>query len=228
MKYSVIIPIYNEEDSIRPLYQSLVKVMEGLDKPYEVIFVNDGSTDQTSEILKSLSSERDNLVTINSAKNQGQSEAFRKGFDKAQGEIIVTLDSDLQNDPKDITALLEKLERGFDVVCGWRRRRMDCLFKRMLSRGANASRRLFLGENIHDVSCSLRVYRRKFIKDVDLSGQMYYMLTAILSLAGCKIGEVEIEDHPRRFGKSKFNILTKIASGSLIFRYLMNLNKYRK
>jgi len=226
MEYSVIIPVYNEQESIRPLCCSLRKTMNELGESYEIIFINDGSTDRTFDILKSLSSSKDNFIVINFIKNQGQSAAFQEGFNSAKGKIVITMDGDLQNDPKNIFKLLAKLEEGYDVVCGWRRNRRDHFFKKILSKIANISRRIFLGEKIHDVSCSFRVYMRESLKNINLSGQMYYMLTAILSSSGHRLGEIEIRDYPRRFGKSKFNIITKLSSGLLIFEYLVNKSKY--
>ena len=230
MEYSAIISVYNEQDSIRPLYYSLRKVMDGLGKSYEIIFVNDGSTDRTLDILESLCCEKNYLVVVNFIKNQGQSAAYREGFDRARGEIIITMDGDLQNDPKDIPKLLYKLKEGYDVVCGWRRTRRDPFIIKLLSTMANLYRRLTLGEKLHDVNCSLRVYKKESLKSIDLPGHMYYMLTAILAASGYKINEVEINHYPRKFGKSKFNIWKRILLFNclLVLKYLYNKNKYKK
>lgn len=230
MEYSVIIPVYNEQESIRPLYCRLREAMDGLGKSYEIIFINDGSTDGTFGILESLYCEKNYLSVVNFVKNQGQSAAYQEGFNRAKGEIIITMDGDLQNDPKDIPKLLYKLEEGYDAVCGWRKNRRDPFMIKFLSKIANLCRRLTLGEKLHDANCSLRVYKRESLKSIDLTGNMYYMITAILAASGCRIGEVEINHYPRKFDKSKFNIQKRILlfNGLLVFKYLYNRNKYLK
>ncbi|MFC1632480.1 glycosyltransferase family 2 protein [Candidatus Omnitrophota bacterium] len=226
MKYSVIIAAYNEQQAIAPLYWRLKVVMDQLGKPYEIIFVNDGSTDSTFNVLEDLRHNENHLIVINCRQNQGQAMAFQIGFRKAQGSIVITMDGDLQNEPKDIPQLLNKLGQGYDVVCGWRRNRADPFLIKLLSKIANISRRILLNEKIHDVSCSLRVYKKEVLQDIKLSGQMYYMLTAILSANGYKLGEIEVENHPRKFGKSKFDIKTKLSSGWLLFNYLYSKSRF--
>ncbi len=230
MKYSVIIPVYNEQEAIRPLYSSLSKALDELGKPYEIIFINDGSTDTTSDILKSLSCEKKNLIVIDFITNQGQSTGYQEGFNRARGEIIITMDGDLQNDPNDIPKLLYKLEEGYDVVCGWRKIRKDPLLIKSLSKIANLSRRLILGEKLHDVNCSLRAHKRESLKSINLTGNMYYMITAIFGARGYKIAEVEVNHYPRKFGKSKFNIFKRILLFNviLVFMHLYKRNKYLK
>jgi len=192
-----------------------------LGEDYEIIFINDGSDDTSLKILESLP-QGDSLVIINFAKNRGQSIAYQEGIQKARGEIIITLDADLQNDPSDIPHLIRKLEEGFDVICGWRKSRRDPFLTKILSRIANITRRLLLKEKLHDVNCSLRAYRKKSLAGIDFSHNMYYMLTAILAQRGYRMGEVEVKHYPRKLGKTKFNVGKRMMLTKTLFRFLRN------
>ncbi|MBN1793965.1 MAG: glycosyltransferase family 2 protein [Candidatus Omnitrophica bacterium] len=226
--YSVVIPAYNEEEAIGGLYRSLKEVMDGAARPYEIIFVDDASTDSTRQLLEDISASDDAVRPVCFPENRGQSEAFAEGFRRAQGEIVISLDADLQNDPRDIPRLLEKLEEGYDVVCGWRRERKDSAGVRLLSKVANISRRIILGEKIHDVCCALRVYRSTVLKNLNLSDGMYFMLTGILLARGCRIGEVVVNHRPRETGESKFNLSVRLPMAALLFRYLLHKGRYVK
>ncbi|MFA5411508.1 MAG: glycosyltransferase family 2 protein [Candidatus Omnitrophota bacterium] len=210
--FSVVVPIYNEEDSIAPLYFSLKRVMDSLKKPYEIIFINDGSQDNTLEALKGLTGESAGLCIIDLNMRRGKSQALQAGFDRAQGKIIITLDGDLQNDPADIPRLLNKMEEGYDVVCGWRRIRRDPWAKKAASDVANYIRRIFFHENLHDVGCALRVYTAASIKGLRLYRQRHRFLTALLKKQGARIGEVEVEHRFRRSGYSKYGTLVRLFS----------------
>ena len=225
MKYSVVIPLYNEQETIKTLYYRLKEVMDGLGSSYEIVLVNDGSTDDTLSILARLDNEKNNLIIVNLPQNRGQSAAYQEGFDITRGDIIITMDGDFQNDPKDIPKLLDKLNQGYDVVCGWRKKRTDNFIIKLLSRIGNISRRMLLKERIHDVGCALRVYRKESLQDINLRG-MYHMLTAILASYGYRIEEVEVNHYRRKFGMAKFSIMPRIFSSFLIFRYLSNKNYY--
>ncbi len=206
IEYSVVIPIYNEEKSLLPLYYSIRNVMSEIKYPYEIIFINDGSTDNSLDILKSISSKSNDVILVNLTENYGQSTAMQAGFDFSTGKIIITIDGDLQNDPRDIPRLLDKMRQGYDVVCGWRHDRHDPFLKRISAKIANVFRRLFWKEKIHDVGCTLRVYLRRTLKDIHLYRHRHRFLTFILLRKGFKIGEIKIKHHPRRFGKSKYSV----------------------
>lgn len=221
--------MYNEEESLRLLYSSLRKTMESLREAYEIIFVNDGSVDNSFEVLKNISSKSNNLIIIDLAKNYGQSAAVQAGFDIASGEIIITMDGDLQNDPDDIPRLLEKMKEGYDVVCGWRYKRYDPLLKKISSKIANIFRRIFWNERIHDVGCTLRVYLKKTLKDIYLYGRMDpSFLTLILLKKGFKIGELKIKHNRRDFGRSKYGVFGQGAIKNIIdiccFIFFSNCN----
>lgn len=206
-EFSVIIPVYNEQSSIVPLFSSLRIVMDALAKPYEIIFVNDGSTDDTLKVLKSLASE--NLIGIN-LKHSGKSLALQAGFDRAKGKIIITMDGDGQNDPEDIPRLLEKITEGYDVVCGWRRLRHDPPIKKISSKIANGIRKMAFRENLHDVGCALRAYKAQSLMGLRLCRQRHRFLTAILKKRGARIGEVDVRHYPRRAGKSKYGTIKRL------------------
>lgn len=207
MMISIVIPVYNEEESILPLYQSLCRACEPLGKPYELIFIDDGSRDKTFDVLKRINKADSRVNVIRFRKNFGQTAAMAAGFEYASGEVIVSMDGDLQNDPLDIATLLSKIGEGFDVVCGWRKNRQDKLWTRRLpSLVANWIIGLVTGVKIHDNGCSLKAYRASVIKSVALYGEMHRFIPAMSTLAGAKITEIVVNHHPRRFGQSKYGI----------------------
>jgi len=201
LKYSIIVPIYNEKESILDLHKIIYKVMEKIGKSYEIIFVDDGSTDKSYEIIKKLSP----LKIIRFRKNFGQTPALDAGIKESRGEIIITLDGDGQNPPEEIFKLLEKLEEGYDVVSGWRYPRHDPFFKKLFSKGAEYLRSFLIKDHIHDSGCTLKVYRRKCFEGLDLYGEMHRFIPAILRWQGFKIGEVRVRHEERKFGQSKYN-----------------------
>jgi len=198
---SVVVPLYNEEGNVKELYQKIYEAVAKIGKPFEIIFVDDGSKDGTLEVAQSLSP----LKLIAFRKNYGQTAAFDAGFKLATGEIIITLDGDLQNDPADIPLLLEKMAEGFDVVSGWRYKRQDPWSKKIPSRIANLLRKILIHDDIHDSGCSLKAYKRECFQDVDLFGEMHRFIPAILQLDGYKVGEVKVSHHPRIHGVTKYN-----------------------
>lgn len=205
-KLSVIIPAYNEEASIRPLYHELKTVLNSMGTPHEIIFVDDGSTDTTFSELMILHAKDPSLHIIQFRKNFGQSAAMKAGFDHAGGDFLVTLDADLQNDPGDIPQLLEKLEtEDYDVVCGWRFNRNDPFLKRIFSKFANRIRRMMTGETIHDSGCTLRVYRKECAEDLELYGELHRYIPALLAWKGFRVGEMETNHRERKLGTSKYN-----------------------
>lgn len=198
---SVVVPLYNEEGNVKELHRKIKEACDKLGRSYEIIFVDDGSKDATVENCQALSP----LVLVEQRKNYGQTAAFDAGFKTAQGELIITMDGDLQNDPDDIRELLEKMEQGYDVVSGWRWQRKDSLSKHLSSRAANLLRKILIHDNIHDSGCSLKVYRAQALKEIDLFGEMHRFIPAILELDGWKVGEVKVSHHPRVAGVTKYN-----------------------
>jgi glycosyltransferase involved in cell wall biosynthesis len=168
---SIVIPLYNEEENIQELYRRLIDVLDSMRESYEVLFVDDGSTDGSYARLLEIKKNNENIKIVKFRRNFGQTAAIHAGFDYAQGEIIATLDADLQNDPQDIPDMVKKLnDLDLDVVCGWRYQRQDKFHKKILSRFANGLRRKLTGESIHDSGCTLRVYRKESVRDLDLYG----------------------------------------------------------
>lgn len=198
---SVVVPLYNEEGNVKELHQKIKAACQGIGKPFEIIFIDDGSSDGTVADCVGLSP----LKLIKFRKNFGQTAAFDAGFKNATGEIIVTMDGDLQNDPADIPLLLSEMEKGFDVVSGWRFKRQDSFSKKFFSRTANLLRKFFIADTIHDSGCSLKAYKAECFQDVDLFGEMHRFIPAILEMQGFKVGEVKVSHHPRVHGKTKYN-----------------------
>jgi glycosyltransferase involved in cell wall biosynthesis len=206
-RLSVVVPVYNEQDCIGRLYDALIETCDNLNLRYEVIFVDDGSQDDTYPILRQLYGGNQKVTVIRFRKNYGQTAAMAAGFQYARGDIIVSMDGDLQNDPVDIPRLVVKLEEGFDIVCGWRKNRQDKLWtRRVPSVVANWIIGRITGVRIHDNGCSLKAYRAAVIKNVTLYGEMHRFIPAMATVAGARIAEVVVDHHPRRFGKSKYGL----------------------
>lgn len=204
---SVVIPLFNEEDNTLLLYQEVKSVCESLAQSYEIIFVDDGSTDRTFETLGKIHKLDAQARVIRFRKNYGQTAAMTAGFEYAQGEVIISMDGDLQNDPIDIPRLLVKMQEGYDVVCGWRKNRQDRLWtRRVPSVVANWIIGKVTGVHIHDNGCSLKAYRAPVIKNVMLYGEMHRFIPAMSTLVGARITEIVVNHHPRRFGSSKYGI----------------------
>jgi len=208
-KISVVIPVYNEEENIPILYKELKEVLESLPYDYEVIFVNDGSRDRTGEVLEEIARKDGKVKVVEFARNYGQTSAMMAGMDIASGDVIITMDGDLQNDPKDIPRLLEKIKEGYDVVSGWRKNRKDATISRKLpSKIANWLIGKITGVKIHDYGCTLKAYRSDVIKRVRLYGELHRFIPALASTVTSvdKIVEIPVNHRPRRFGKSKYGI----------------------
>jgi len=204
---SIIIPLYNEEKNVEELSASLNEIIKTLDRETEIICIDDGSTDGTFHLLSKLKKSNDNIRIIRFTRNFGQTAAISAGFDYATGEIIVTMDGDLQNDPKDIPLLIEKIEEGYDIVSGWRAKRQDRLLSRKVpSKVANWLIGLMTGVKLHDSGCSLKAYRSDVVKNLRLYGEMHRFIPALASSRGAKIAEVKVNHHPRKKGSSKYGI----------------------
>jgi glycosyltransferase involved in cell wall biosynthesis len=204
---SVVIPVRNEAPALKELHRELTQTLSAGDRPYEIIVVDDGSTDESFDLLARLQATDPRLRVIRFRRNFGQTAAFAAGFDNARGRVIITMDGDLQNDPRDIPRLVEKLEQGFDIVCGWRKDRKDPFFSRRLpSLAANKVISLATGVRLHDYGCSLKAFRAEVIKPLKLYGEMHRFLPAIASEQGVTIEEVVVNHRPRRHGESKYGI----------------------
>jgi len=198
---SVVVPLYNEEGNVKELHQKIKNACEKIGKPFEVIFIDDGSRDGTANDCIGLSP----LKLIKFRKNFGQTAAFDAGFKNASGEIIITMDGDLQNDPADIQLLLDKMQEGYDIVSGWRWQRKDSLMKHLSSRMANLLRKVLVKDTIHDSGCSLKAYKAECFQDLDIFGEMHRFIPALLELQGYKVGEVKVSHQARIHGKTKYN-----------------------
>lgn len=203
---SIVVPVYNEEESVEELYRAVTATCSELGRPYEMIVVDDGSKDDTYAVLKRLAAEDPRLKVIHFGRNFGQTAAMSAGFDYARGEVIMPLDGDLQNDPLDIPVLLEKLEEGYDVVSGWRVGRQDNLVRRIPSRAANWLIGRVTGVRLHDYGCTLKAYRAHVIKETRLYGEMHRFLPALAYDEGARITELPVRHHPRLRGSSKYGI----------------------
>lgn len=204
---SIIIPLYNEADNIGPLFDRLTDVLTTLAQPYEIIMVNDGSTDATRERLDALADDYPSVRVVHFRRNFGQTPAMMAGIDMAKGDILIPLDGDLQNDPADIPRLLSKLDEGYDVVSGWRKDRKDNPLKRNFpSRVANWLISFISGVHLHDYGCSLKAYRRDIIKGVKLYGEMHRFIPIHATWQGARVTEVGVTHHPRVHGQSKYGM----------------------
>lgn len=204
---SVVIPIYNERDNIRALHSALTHSLRRCGRTYEILLVDDGSDDGGREVLRELAGVDPHLRIVLLSRNYGQTTAMAAGFDRARGSVIITMDGDLQNDPADIPRLLERLEEGYDIVCGWRRNRQDRVSTRLLpSRLANMMIRSVTGVRIHDTGCSLKAYRAWVVRSLTLYSDMHRFMAALGAGVGARVTELPVRHHARRFGQSKYGL----------------------
>jgi glycosyltransferase involved in cell wall biosynthesis len=217
MNLSIIVPLYNEEESIIPLYTAIQGTVESLGLEYEILFVDDGSRDKTFATASRLAEQDPQLRVIKLRRNYGQTPAMVAGIEHANGEILITMDGDLQNDPGDIPEFIRKIHEGYDIVVGWRHKRQDKLITRKIpSRIANWLIGKITGVPIKDNGCSLKAYRASIIKNIPLYSEMHRFIPAMASLAGTRIAQIKVNHHPRRFGRSKYGL-------SRIYKVLIDL-----
>lgn len=209
---SVVLPIYNEEESIPVLLPRISAALDPLGKAYEVVCVNDGSSDGSLSLLREMAKQNPAIRIVNFKKNHGQTAAFDAGFHAAKGEVVVTMDADLQNDPADIPKLLEKMGE-FDVVCGWRHKRNDPWIRLVSSRIANGVRNWLSDETITDTGCSLKAFRREDLLKLKLYNGMHRFLPTLLKMEGCRVTEVKVGHFPRQYGTSKYGIGNRLFKG---------------
>ena len=216
-KLTVVMPIYNEEESISPLLEGLVAELNGLYDSYEIIAVNDGSRDASQQVLEAAAEHYPQLKIIQFRRNAGQTAALMAGIDHARGDVIVTIDADLQNDPRDIPLMLAKLGEGYDVVSGWRQSRQDAAIRRnLVSRIANRLISRISGVRLHDFGCTLKAYRKEVLQGMRLYGEMHRFVPIYASWMGAKVVEVPVRHHARQFGSSKYGL-------TRVFKVLLDL-----
>ena len=216
-KLSIVAPVYNERESVGPLHRRLVETLDTLPNAFEIILVNDGSGDGTTEALDAIAAEDERVVVVHLRRNFGQAAAMQAGFDQASGEVVIAMDADLQNDPADIPLLLAKLDEGYDVVSGWRKDRKDKWLTRVFpSNVANWLISTMTGVHLHDYGCSLKAYRREVLADVTLYGELHRFIPALAYWAGGTVAEVPVTHRPRQFGQSKYGL-------GRIFRVMLDL-----
>ncbi len=224
-KVSVVIPAYNEQDNIPILYEKLKRVLESMPYDYEIIFVNDGSSDATLEKMMDIALKDPKVTVIDLARNFGQTPAMMAGIDKACGDVIVTMDADLQNDPEDIPKLIEKINEGFDIVSGWRKDRKDSASRVLPSKVANWLIGVMTGVKLHDYGCTLKAYRANVLKNVRLYGEMHRFIPALAATVTSpdRIVEIPVRHHPRKYGKSKYGMSRTLkVLADLIFVWFIN------
>jgi glycosyltransferase involved in cell wall biosynthesis len=226
MKFSIVVPFHNEEQNLPELYRRLTRVMEALGDDYELVFVDDGSTDKTHQLLRDICALDPRVVGLRLRRNFGQTAALAAGFDSAMGEIVIPMDGDLQHEPEEIPRLAAKLEEGYDIVSGWRQNRQDGFLRTFPSRVANKLMAKASGVAIHDFGTTFKAYRREVLERIPIYGQMHRFIPAMASIEGALIAEVPIEDKPRASGKSHyglsrtFRVMFDILTIRFIVRYL--------
>ena len=225
---SIVIPVYNEEESMEHLYKNLSSVLEKLNRTYEVILVDDGSRDGSFGKLKVIHEKNTNFKIIRFRRNFGQTQAMRAGFDHARGDIIITLDADLQNDPADIPLILKKMDEDYDIVSGWRKDRKDKLLSRRLpSVLANRLISRMFNVKLHDYGCTLKAYKKDILDNIELYGEMHRYIPAVASWMGVRIAEVPVNHHPRKFGKAKYGIsrTLRVILDIITIKFLLTYSK---
>ncbi len=201
---SVVVPLLNEEGSLEELYRQIADALEPRSEPFEVVFVDDGSTDGSMSVLARLHDELPNVVVIHLRRNFGKAAALQAGFLEARGEVVVTIDADLQDDPAEIPQLLAKLDEGFDLVSGWKTRRNDPFLRRAFSRVFNWTTGVISGVHLHDVNCGLKAYRAEVLHDMRLYGELHRFIPVLASYQGYRIAEVSVNHRPRQHGRSRY------------------------
>ncbi len=226
-KYSVVVPFYNEEESVRPLYAKIVEVMNAVGEPYEMVFVNDGSRDRTDVALADISDHDERVLVVTLRRNFGQTPALKAGFDYAHGEVIISMDGDLQHDPAEIPVFLDKIAEGYDIVSGWRSEHVDGRFTRRIpSRIANWLMARLSRVDLHDFGTTFKAYQSDIIKDLPLYGEMHRFIPALASWSGATITEVPIRNIPRQSGKSNYNLSRtfRVVFDLIIIKFLLDFS----
>lgn len=205
-KVSVLVPLFNEEESLTKLSNQISNVFDTISPDYEILFVDDGSTDNSLKVIKDLSRANNKIRYISFRKNYGKSAALNIGFKGASGDVVVTMDADLQDDPSEIPSLLAELQKGFDLVSGWKKKRHDPFVKKYSSRFFNYVTKIMSGIKIHDFNCGLKAYKKAVIKSISIHGELHRYIPVLADWKGFKVSEVVVKHHPRKYGKTKFGI----------------------
>lgn len=224
---SVVVPLLDESQSLEELHLRLVEVLEAIQRPFEIIYIDDGSKDGSLDILKAIYSRDSRVKVLSFRRTYGKSAALAVGFEEAQGDIIVTIDADLQDDPAEIPNLIEKLESGYDLVSGWKKHRRDPISKTLPSKVFNMLVRIVTGLKIHDINCGLKVYRKQVTNQFKLYGQLHRFLPIFAFKEGFKVGEVAVTHHPRKYGKTKYGI-RRFQHGILDLMTVVIITRYLK
>jgi glycosyltransferase involved in cell wall biosynthesis len=203
---SVVVPLLNEEQSLATLYHEIAAALESHDEPFEVIFVDDGSTDSSPAVLAQLRDDAPNIVVVRLRRNFGKAAALQAGFLEARGDVVVTIDADLQDDPAEIPQLLAKLDEGFDLVSGWKTRRNDPWTRRLLSRIFNWATAVVSGVRLHDVNCGLKAYRAEVLQGMPIYGELHRFIPVLASYRGFRVAEVAVNHRPREHGRSRYGL----------------------
>ncbi len=222
---SVVIPVLNEEENLAELVAILHEVLSGLGQDYEIIFIDDGSTDKSFAVLEKLHTQDARVKVVQFRRNFGKAAALSAGFDEAQGDVIITMDADLQDDPREIPRFLAEIEKGYDLVSGWKFPRRDPLTKTLPSQLFNFATRLTTGVRIHDFNCGFKAYRREVVAELQIYGELYRYIPAMAHQQGFRVGEIKVKHHPRRFGSSKYG-LSRFARGFFDLITILFLMRY--
>lgn len=226
MNLSIVIPAYNESESLPILMEQISQAVHPLNLSYEIVVIDDGSRDGTDQTLRELKTKYEQLRAVVFRRNYGKSAALSEGFKMARGEVIITMDADLQDDPGEIPNLLKKLDEGYDLVSGWKKKRQDPLSKTIPSRLFNRVTALLSGIRIHDFNCGLKAYRRDVLSAINVYGELHRFIPVLAHWQGFRVGEIPVQHHPRRFGKTKFGV-NRFFHGFLDLITVLFLTRYK-
>ncbi|MBN1481691.1 glycosyltransferase [candidate division KSB1 bacterium] len=224
---SIVVPLLNEAGSVLELYEGIKAVLQDLGKDFEVIFVDDGSTDGSAFLIKELNEKDSRAKLIEFRKNYGKAAALAAGFNMAQGHVVITMDADLQDDPKEIPNLLNKLNEGYDLVSGWKKVRHDPFLKRVSSKVYNLFTSLFSGIRLHDFNCGLKAYRSEVVKTMNVYGELHRYLPVIAHRNGYRVTEIPVRHHARKYGRSKYGV-ARFTRGAFDLMTITFLTRYKK
>ncbi|MBD3225854.1 MAG: glycosyltransferase [Caldithrix sp.] len=226
MDVSIVVPLLNEQDSLPLLTEKIDQQMQAVQKAYELIFVDDGSTDDSFEVLQDLKAKYDSIRIVRFRKNFGKSAALAEGFKRTTGNIVITMDADLQDDPAEIPHLISALDSGYDLVSGWKKKRHDPITKTLPSKFFNYTTRVLTGIRIHDFNCGLKAYRQEVIKTIPVYGELHRYLPVLAHWHGFRVGEIVVQHHARQFGKTKFG-MRRFLHGFFDLLTVLFITRYR-
>jgi glycosyltransferase involved in cell wall biosynthesis len=224
---SIVVPLYNEEKSLPELYAAIKRVVQQRGIRHEILFVDDGSTDGSLAVIEEMQKKDAAVTVVSFRRNSGKSAALQAGFDRCQGDVVITMDADLQDDPNEIPNLMAKLEEGYDLVSGWKKVRHDPISKTIPSRLWNLVVACMSGIRLHDFNCGLKAYRKEVVKDLHVYGEMHRFLPVMAKWSGFRVTEIVVKHHPRKYGKTKFGV-SRFLSGILDLTTVMFLTKYTR